>query len=100
MISPVGKEAIRGFLGLFIPSEIEQEFYGIFLRIHYHLLKCESESEVAQPFPTLCDPMDGSLPGSWDSPGKNTGVDCHFLLQGKFPTQGSTPGLPHWRQTL
>ena len=24
----------------------------------------------------------------WDSPGKNTGVDCHFLLQGIFPTQG------------
>ena len=24
----------------------------------------------------------------WDSPGKNTGVGCHFLLQGIFPTQG------------
>ena len=33
--------------------------------------------------PTLCDPTDGSPPGSrpWDSPGKNTGVGCHFLLQ-------------------
>ena len=33
--------------------------------------------------PTLCDPIDGSPPGSrpWDSPGKNTGVGCHFLLQ-------------------
>ena len=32
---------------------------------------------------TLCDPRDGSPPGScpWDSPGKNTGVGCHFLLQ-------------------
>ena len=30
---------------------------------------------------------------SWDSPGKNTGVGCHFLLQGIFPTQGSNPGL-------
>ena len=28
----------------------------------------------------LCDPIDGSPPGSWDSPGK-TGVGCHFLLQ-------------------
>ena len=27
----------------------------------------------------------------WDSPGKNTGVVCHFLLQGIFPTQGSNP---------
>ena len=25
----------------------------------------------------------------WDFPGKNTGVDCHFLLQGIFPDQGS-----------
>ena len=25
----------------------------------------------------------------WDSPGKNTGVGCHALLQGIFPTQGS-----------
>ena len=29
----------------------------------------------------------------WDSPGKHTGVGCHFLLQGIFPTQGSNPGL-------
>ena len=33
----------------------------------------------------------------WDSPGKNTGVDCHSLLQGIFPTQGSNPGLLHCR---
>ena len=37
---------------------------------------------------------------SWDSPGKNTGVSCHFLLQEIFPTQESNPGLPHYRQTL
>ena len=33
---------------------------------------------------TLFDPIDGSPPGSshpWDSPGKNTGVGCHCLLQ-------------------
>ena len=36
-----------------------------------------------QSCPTLCHPIDGSPPGShpWDSPGKNTGVGCHFLLQ-------------------
>ena len=28
-------------------------------------------------------------PQSWDSPGKNPGVGCHFLLQGIFLTQGS-----------
>ena len=62
-----------------------------------------SESEVAQSCPTLCDPMDCSLPGSsvhgifqakilvWVS---------HFLLQGIFLTQGSNPGVQHCRQTL
>ena len=34
----------------------------------------------------------------WDSPGNNTGVGCHALLQEIFPTQGSNPGLPHSRQ--
>ena len=29
----------------------------------------------------------------WESPGKDTGVGCHFLLQGIFPTQGSNPCL-------
>ena len=46
--------------------------------------------------PTLCDPMDCP----WNSPGKNTGVGCHALLQGIFPTQGWNPGLPHCRQIL
>ena len=32
-------------------------------------------------------------PLPWDSPGKNTGVSCHALLQGIFPTQGRNPGL-------
>ena len=36
----------------------------------------------------------------WHSPGKNTGVRCHALLQGIFLTQGSNPGLPHGRWIL
>ena len=35
----------------------------------------------------------------WDFPGKNTGVGCHFLLQGNFLTQGWNPGLLHCMQT-
>ena len=45
--------------------------------------------------------MDCSLPRllhPWDFPGKSTGVGCHCLLQGIFPTQGSNPGLLHCRQ--
>ena len=33
----------------------------------------------------------------WDSPGKDTGVGCHALLQGTFPTQRSNPHLLHWQ---
>ena len=36
----------------------------------------------------------------WNSPGKNTGVGSHVLLQGIFLTQGSNPGLPHCRHIL
>ena len=56
---------------------------------------------VAQLCTTLCNPLDWGPPGSpihGDSPGKNTGVDCHVLLQGIFPTQGWNPGLPHCRR--
>ena len=35
----------------------------------------------------------GRLLYPWDSPGKNTGVGCHSLLQGIFPAQESNPGL-------
>ena len=40
------------------------------------------------------------LPCPWNSPGKNTGVGCHFLLQGIFLTQGLNLGLPHCGQIL
>ena len=43
---------------------------------------------VGQAFSTLCNPMDYSLLCPRDSPGKDTGVGCHFLLQGIFLTQG------------
>ena len=36
----------------------------------------------------------------WGSPGKNTEMGCHALLQGIFPAQGSNPGLPHCRRIL
>ena len=45
---------------------------------------------VTQLCLTLFDLTDSSPPGSsvhGDSPGKNTGVGCHVLLQGIFPTQ-------------
>ena len=57
---------------------------------------------VAKSCPTLAIPW--SVPTRllcpWDSPGKNTGVGCHFLLQGIFLTQESNPGLLHCRQMI
>ena len=46
------------------------------------------------------DPKDCSsqAPRPRDSPGKDAGVGCHFLLRGSFPTPGSNPGLLHWQE--
>ena len=57
---------------------------------------------VAQLCPTLCDPMDCSPAGSsvWDFSGKDTGVGCHFLLQGIFQTQGVESESPALQQVL
>ena len=52
---------------------------------------------------TLCNPMDCSLPGSsiyGILQARNSGVGCHFLLQGIIPTQGTNPHLLrllHWQ---
>ena len=46
---------------------------------------------LLQPFRLLCP---------WDSPGKNTDLSCHFLLQEIFPTQGSNPRCLLGRQLL
>ena len=48
-----------------------------------------------QSCPTLCDPVEPTrLLCPWDSPGKNTGVGCHFLLQGIIPSPDIEPGSP------
>ena len=82
-------------------TEREEELVHIydFLVLTTYACLCS----VAQSCLTLCDPMDGrhlGSPGHDDSPDKNTGVSCHFLLQGIFPTHGSNPGIPHCRQIL
>ena len=57
---------------------------------------------VALLCPALCHLMDCCLPDScpWEYLGKNTGVGCHFLLHGIFPTQESNQNLLHCRQIL
>ena len=56
---------------------------------------------VAQSCLTLYDPIGcidpielNRISCPWNTPGKNTGVGSHFLLQGIFPTPGIKPGCP------
>ena len=51
--------------------------------VYFHVI-----THGLQPTRLLC---------SWDSPGKKTGVGCHFLLQGIFPTQKSNPHFLLWQ---
>ena len=53
--------------------------------------------KVTRLYPTFCDTMAFRLLCPWNSPGEYTGVSCHSLLQGIFPTQRSNPGLLHWK---
>ena len=66
-------------------------------------MTAKSEVKVSQSCLALCNPIDGSLPGSsvhGNSSGKNTGVGCHVFLQRIFPTQGLNPGLLHCSKIL
>ena len=56
-------------------------------------------SSFVTPWPeVLKAPLKSSrLLCPWDSPGKSTGVGCHFLFQGIFLIQGLNPCLLHWQ---
>ena len=72
-------------------------FCAHFLESFYHKGKWKVKSlSCVRLFAT---PLDCSL-CPWDFLGNSTGVDCHFLLQGLFPTQGLNLGFPHCRQML
>ena len=60
-------------------------------------------SEVAQSYPTLCDPMDSSLhqaPPSMGFSRQQYWSGLPFPSSGDLPYPGIEPGLPHCRQTL
>ena len=86
-------------------NSIWTEMVAIFLGTVFLVSKvcCAVLCLVVQSCLSLCDNMDCSLPSSsvrGDSPGKNTGVGCHALLQRIVPTQGLNPGLLHCRWIL
>ena len=82
---------------------IYTHIYIIFWNYSFPLWFACMRAKSLQSCPTLCDSMTCSPSGSsvhGDSPSSNTGVGCHALLQGIFPTQGLNPGLPCCRQIL
>ena len=72
-------------------------YLSIYLSIRIcTVLSCSVMSNSLQP-PGLHPP---GFSVHEDSPGKNTGVGCHAILKGIFPTQESNPGLPYCRWIL
>ena len=59
-------------------SLLVQQNLCVNLVVIHILVTAAAAAKLLQSCPTLCDPIDSS---PWDSPGKNTGVGCHFLLQ-------------------
>ena len=59
----------------------------MYLKLYDNNMHASMHTESLQSCPTLCNPVDCSPPGSSVhavSPGKNTGVGCHALLQGIY----------------
>ena len=72
----------------------------IFKRSNYEAVCLLSCFSCLQLFATPWTVQPTRLLCPWDSPGENTGVGCHALLQGIFLTQGSNPcllSLLHWQ---
>ena len=81
------------------PDQVYFKLGRLFLRLSFHQI---TKVLVVQSCLTLCNPMDEAtkLLCPWNSPGKNTGVHSHSLLQRIFPTQRSNSDLMHCRQIL
>ena len=94
------------YVATWVGGEFEQEWIYMAESPALHLKSSHCSSAMCVSWwaqsAQLCNPMQRSTPGSsiWDSPGKNTGLGCHFLLYGIFPTYGSNPGLLHCRWIL
>ena len=79
-----------------IPLSMLASFLTFQHRFLFLKLNCSVVSDSLQPRGLQA----ARLLCPWNFPGKNTGVGCHFLLQGIFPTQGSIPCLLcplHWQ---
>ena len=85
---------------IFLRSLILKNQHKLFATCYHDLCNIISCCLVTLSCPTLLQPhalQPTRLFCPWDFQGKNTGVGCHFLLQGTFPTQGSNLHLLHWQ---
>ena len=80
-----------GYFWAFYPVPLV--YISVFVSVK---VSCSVMFDSLQP----CGLQPARLLCPWNSPSKSTTVDCHFLLQGSFPTQGLNPGLPHCRWTF
>ena len=74
----------KKMINTLIPSKLQQNSSAIALLCSRSVVPDSLQPQGLQPTSLLCP---------WESPGKNTGVGCHLLLQGVFLTQGSNPSL-------
>ena len=84
---------ISGFPPLVIWTRSCWSIFSQLNKLYMVVVSCSVVSDSLwphglQPVSLLCP---------WSSPGKNTGVSCHFILPGVFLTQGSNPCLLHWQ---
>ena len=102
MMGRLGERRTKGMIlwPLLLPSchtAQTQRVPGVHLSVRAScMLSCSVTSDSLRPHGL--EPARLVCP--WDFPSKNTGVGCHFLLQGFFLTQGSNPHplcLLHWQ---
>ena len=71
------------------------------IKMLIHMCVCVCVCEKSESRSVMSDSLQlHELYSPWNSPGQNTGVGSHSLLQGIFPTQGFNPGLSHCRRIL
>ena len=88
---PRNQTGVSCIAGRFFTSWATREVIRLSVSVGRLVVPNSLQPNGLQPTRFLCP---------WDFPVKDTGVGCHFLLQGVFPTQGSNPGLLHCRQIL
>ena len=74
---------------------IKEKYVLLYYTLLFYLKQCACVVSCFRHVQLLATPWPTSLLFPWDSPGKKTGMGCHFLPQGVFLTQGSNSCFLH-----